>query len=238
MNKIIPSLLLAVLCLATTDAMARGGFSSGGGRGGFSSSSRSFSSSRSTFSSPSRSYGTVTRSYSAPTRTVTRSTTVTRSFGRSPYFGGRYYGGYHYGYGLGWHPYAFGGPFGMGYMYSNGLMEGIIIGSLMHPAGTTVYSGPGYSQPALLYPDGAVVNQQGYQVGTYANGQFAPMANGPLLAQEAPSRDDAASVPQAQAVQPTPVIIQQQSAGWSDGQIAVAIILAIFVFFVFLAVIF
>jgi hypothetical protein len=161
-------------------------------------------------------------------RTVTRSTTVIH---RTPYFGGRYYGGYHYGYGIGWHPYMFGGPWGMGYMYSDGLMEGIIIGSLMHPAGTVVYNGPGYGQSALLYPDGAVVNQQGYQVGTYANGQFAPMTNGPMLAQAAPPRESAAPV-----AQPQPVIIQQ--SGWTDDQIAAALVIGTIVLLVILTVIF
>lgn len=218
MKKSLFAAALLSTVIAFSDADARGGFSSSGGRGGFSSSSRSsFGSSRSFSGS---------RSYSAP-RTVTTTRTVTRSSG---YFGGRYYGGYHYGYGYGWHPYMFGGPFGMGYMYSNGLMEGMIIGSLMHPAGTTVYSGGGYSQPALLYPDGAVVNPQGYQVGTYANGQFAPMANGPLLAQPAPSRD------MQQQVQPQPVVIQQ--AGWDAADYIVGAVLAAVFFVIILAIIF
>ena len=74
---------------------------------------------------------------------------------------------------------------GYGY-YSNGLLEGIIIGNMMHPAGTTMYTGGGYNGQALLYPNGQVVDSNGYQVGTYQNNQFVPMCNGPLLSQPAP----------------------------------------------------
>jgi hypothetical protein len=50
-----------------------------------------------------------------------------------------------------------------------------------------VYAGGGANNGnALLYPDGRVVNQQGQQVGTYQNGQFTEMQNGPMVAQQIP----------------------------------------------------
>jgi hypothetical protein len=49
--------------------------------------------------------------------------------------------------------------FGMGYGYCNGLIEGLIIGELMHSAGTVAYSGGGYNGNALLYYPGAEVAQ-------------------------------------------------------------------------------
>lgn len=150
MKKFIALYILAALFL-TTDAFAKGGFSSSGGRGGFSSSSSSRS-----YSAPSPS-----RSYSAPSRTVT-STTVNKT----------YYNG------------SSGG--GSGYGYGSGLVQGMIIGNLMHPSGTTVYSGGGYNGQALLYPNGTVVDQNGMQVGTYVNGVFTPMQGG-FVAQQAPS---------------------------------------------------
>lgn len=156
-----------VFSMMASVALARGGYSSGG-RGGFSSS---------------RSSG-ISRSYSAPrsvnrpsvTRSITTTTTRTRSGG---------YGGY------GYHPMAMGG-FGMGYGYSNGMMTGLILGNMMHPTGTTVYTGGGYGGQALLYPDGRVVDQSGYQVGNYNNGQFVAQQGG-MVAQPVPS--DAQPVP-------------------------------------------
>lgn len=133
-------------------------------RGGFSSSGG-----KGGFSSSARS-----SSRSAPSRTVT--TTITRSNSYASH-------GY---YARGYHPYMMGG-FGMGYGYSNGLIEGLIIGNLMHPAGTTVYSGGGYNGQALLYPDGRVVDQNGYQVGTYNNGQYMAQQGG-MVAQAAPQQ--------------------------------------------------
>lgn len=76
---------------------------------------------------------------------------------------------------------------GVGYGYSNGLVTGLLIGNMMHPHNTVVYSGGGaHNNNALLYPDGRVVNQNGQQVGTYQNGQFTEMQNGPVVAQPIP----------------------------------------------------
>ena len=191
-NFLLPTLILSAL-LSSSEGMARGGFSSSGGRSG------GFSSSRSS-SSPSR-------SFSSPRTTITRSTTINRSYG------GGYYGGYGYHY----HPMMMYPGFGMGYGYSNGLVEGLIIGNLMHPQGTTVYSGGGYDGQALLYPDGRVVNQEGYQVGTYANNQFTPQAGG-MVAQPAPP----------QAAPPQPVIVKEPD-GYSGWQIVGGIVVFILV---------
>ena len=204
--------LAAILSLAlATDGQARGGFSSGGGRGGFSS-SRSFS-------SPSRSYSS--RSYSAPSRTVT--TTTTRRLG---YYGGGYGYGGHYGYGgyYGYHPMFYPG-FGMGYGYSNGLVEGLIIGNLMHPQGTVAYNGGGYDGQALLYPDGRVVNQQGYQVGNYANGQFTAQMGG-MAAQPAP----------AQAAPSEPVVVENPgpTVGEIIGALVICVLLVLILFAIFM----
>lgn len=76
---------------------------------------------------------------------------------------------------------------GMGYGYSNGLVTGMLIGNMMHPTNTVVYAGGGvHNNNALLYPDGRVVNQNGQQIGTYQNGQFTEMQNGPVVAQPIP----------------------------------------------------
>lgn len=160
------ALLLAFVLIVfaiSADSFARGGFSSGG-RGGFSSSSRpsSFSSSRSYSSS------STTRSYSSPSRT----TVVNNHYGSAGYYGG-------YG-----HPMMMGG-FGMGYGYTNGLVQGMILNQLMFPRGTTVYAGGGYQGNALLLPDGCVADGSGNQVGVYQNGQFTPMQGG-MIAQPAP----------------------------------------------------
>lgn len=76
---------------------------------------------------------------------------------------------------------------GVGYGYSNGLVTGMILGNMMHPHNTVVYTGGGANNNnALLYPDGRVVNQNGQQIGTYQNGQFTEMQNGPIVAQQIP----------------------------------------------------
>jgi hypothetical protein len=102
------------------------------------------------------------------------------------------------------------GGMGMGYGYSNGLLTGLIIGNMMHPHNTVVYTGGGYSGNALLYPDGRVVNQQGYQVGVYQNGQFTAM-NGGMVAQPAPA-DALNHAPQVAQ----PVIIQKTGPSAAD----------------------
>lgn len=194
------TVLLLVFCLSSQDSLARGGFSSGG-RGGFSS-SRSFS-------SPSRSFSAPRRSFSSPSTTTTRrTTTVSRSYG------GRY---------SGYHPMMYPG-FGMGYGYSNGILTGLIIGNLMHPSGTTAYTGGGYSGSALLYPDGRVVDQNGYQVGTYQDGHFNAMQGG-MVAQPAPT--DAAEPP-AQ-----PVVIKRGYSGW---EITGGIIIGVFVIVIIIVI--
>jgi hypothetical protein len=76
---------------------------------------------------------------------------------------------------------------GSGYHYNNGMMTGLLIGNMMHPTNTVVYAGGGaHNNNALLYPDGRVVNQNGQQIGTYQNGQFTEMQNGPMAAQPVP----------------------------------------------------
>jgi len=179
-------LLLLLMLALSAPVFAKGSFS-GGGRSSSFSSGRSYSSSSRSYSSPSRSYSSSTYSSVSRSPSVTRSVTTTRT-----YVGG--------GYG---HPYAMGGM-GMGYGYSNGLVTGMILGNLMHPAGTVVYNGSGaYSGNALLYPNGQVVNQQGYLVGNYADGQFTAVPNGGMVAQPAPS---------VQQAPPQPVVIEDKSA--------------------------
>lgn len=166
MYKFIVIAFSVFITLFSNFAYPKGGFS-GGGRGGFSSGSRSFSSpSR----SPSPSYTTSSAprpmTNSAPRTTTT--TTVTRNTHVSP---GVSYGG-----------------MGMGYGYSNGMLTGLIIGNMMHPHNTVVYTGGGvHNNNALLYPDGRVVAQNGQQVGTYSNGTFTPIENGPIVAQPVPA---------------------------------------------------
>ena len=92
-----------------------------------------------------------------------------------------------------------------------------------------MYNGGGvYNNNALLYPDGSVVNQQGYQVGTYQNGQFTAVQNGPKVAQPVPA-DAGAEVVQPDQAQPTqvaqPVIIQK--TGPSAGEVALYIIIGL-----------
>lgn len=197
------SLLLLLMSISLA-AESKGGFSSGGGggrSGGFSSSGRSssYSSARpSSYSSPSR-----------QTASISRSTTVSRSYSsRVNYGGGHMYGG-----------------FGMGYGYSNGLLTGMIIANMMHPYGTMMYSGPGqYGNNALLYPDGRVVNQQGYLVGNYQNGQFTAIQNGGLIAQQIPQ--------DAFQAQPQPVIIQDNT-----GAIVVGVLVGGLLLFLIVAMI-
>lgn len=139
----------------------------------------------------------ATQTAQAPRTTSTTTTTTTttnRSYSsRVNYSSGVHYGGFGYGY-----------P----YMGMNGLVTGMIIGSMMHPHNTVVYSGPGnYSGNALLYPDGRVVNNQGYQVGTYQNGQYAPVENGAMVAQQ---------VPQDAYQQPQQVVVPKQGPSFIE----------------------
>ena len=115
---------------------------------------------------------------------------------------------------------AYGG-WGMGYGYSNGILTGLLIGSMLHPHGSVMYAGGGmYNNNALLYPDGRVVNQQGYQVGTYNNGQFNAVQNGQMVAQNAPADAYQSSQPQPQQV----VIVKQ---GPTAGEITMSILVGI-----------
>lgn len=120
------------------------------------------------------------------------------------------------------------GPFGMGYGYSNGLIEGMIIGNLMHPTGTTVYSGGGFNGNALLYPDGRVVDQNGYQVGTYQNNQFVPVQNGQMVAQPAPAQYGGPQQP------PMPVQFQTHP---TSGEIAGGVIVGVLIILIIIAMI-
>lgn len=185
MKKVI----IVILMLMCSLADAKGSFSSGGGRGGFSSGG-----SRSSFSAPSRAapMRAMSQPARAPMRTTT-TTTVNRSTTRNYSTHVNYGGGHMYG------------GMGMGYGYSNGILTGMILGNMMHPYGTMMYGGPGmYGNNALLYPDGRVVNQQGYQVGTYANDQFTAQSGG-MVAQAVPQD---AMQPQAQPqAQPVQVIV-------------------------------
>lgn len=178
MKKIMVVVILFLGLMISSFADARGGFSSGGGGRSFSSGS-SFS--RGSFSSSRPSYSSS--SYSRPSYTTTRSTSYRSSSFVQPY-----------------HPY---GGLGMGYSYHNGFLTGLIIGNMMHPYGSMMYTGPGvYANNALLYPNGMVVNQQGYQVGMYQNGQYQNVSNGQYVAQ---------AVPQDAQQQPQPVVIQNDN---------------------------
>lgn len=235
------ALLLAVALAFSGVADAKGGFS-GGGRssGGFSSGGRSMSAAPSRPSAPivapapapsKGGFNSAQRPAqpvqpSAPVQRTTTTTTSTTSVNRTTSGG--------YGYRS---PYVGGGVmyggFGMGYGYSNGLLTGMIIGNMMHPHNTVIYSGGGmYNNNALLYPDGRVVNQQGYQVGMYQNGQFTPV-NGGMVAQAVPA--DAGQYQNSTQVA-QPVIIQ--NTGPSTGEIVGSVIVGIFciilVFVIFL----
>ena len=205
MKKLLSSLLISVMLFQPL-AYAKGGISSGGSgsngaRGGFSSSSGARSSSPSS---------TVSR----PSTTTTTTTTTSRSYS----YGGGYvhpYGGYY-------------GGFGTVYGYNNGLLTGLIIGNMMHPYGTVLYTGPGmYANNALLYPDGRVVNNQGVLIGNYIGGQFVPITNGTVVAQPVPQ--DAIQ----QQQQPTPIRVVQETStveymAWAFG-IALIIVLIILI---------
>ena len=209
MKKFLAVLAISMMLIANV-ADAKGGGSSGGhgGGGGGRSGGGGFSSSagrpNSVATAPSRP-STPAAAPAPQTRTVTTtSTTTTRTAGGGYVGGGMMYGG-----------------MGMGYGYSNGLLTGLIIGNMMHPHNTVVYTGGGYSGNALLYPDGRVVNQQGYQVGTYQNGQFNAV-NGGMVAQPAPA-DALNHAPQVAQ----PVIIQK--TGPSVGEVIGMIFLGIMI---------
>lgn len=191
MNKIYIFIFASLLVFATfADAAVSSG---GGGRGGSFSGGSSFS--RGGSYSGSNSFSRPSQSYSAPRSSTTTTTTTTRR-SSSGYSEG-------YGYGGGYMPY---GGFGMGYGYTNGILTGLIIGNMMHPTGTVMYSGPGaYANNALLYPDGRVVDQSGHIVGTYNNGSFNAIENGGMAAQPIPHD----AIPPQQ--QPIPINVQTKS---------------------------
>lgn len=213
MKKVLAVSLLALSLLSTSYAEARGSFSSGGG-----SRSSSYSSSRSNYASPSRgSFNSGTSSssqrYASPSRQTTTTTTTSISR-RSSNYGGGYGGGY--------------GGYGLGYHYSNGLVTGMIIGSLMYPHHTVVYTGPGvYANNAYLLPDGRVVNNSGYQVGTYTDGQFSEIQNGDMVVQQAPN--DARP-----PTQPQKIVVLDPTPGWVYAVWTVVAVLLIVLFFMFL----
>lgn len=215
--------MMVSLALVATGVDAKGGSSSGGG--GHSSSSSSGGRSSSSFSSGSKG-GFSSSSVSRPSTTTTTTTRSTSTYARSS--NGNYY---HYN-----SPYIGGGMmyggWGMGYGYTNGLLTGMIIANMMHPTGTVMYNGGGqYNNNALLYPDGRVVNQQGYQVGTYQNGQFSPVQNGALVAQQVPA--DAG----AQQVQPQPVVIDNGPSACEIFLYVLLSLVLIFLFVIFVKVI-
>lgn len=222
MKRLISVLVLSLALANVADA--RGGMSSGGGRGGFSSGGRSISSAPAPRPSVAPAPAAPRAPAAAPAPAAPRSTTTTTTSTtttRTRTAGGGYIGG----------PVMYGG-FGMGYGYSNGLLTGLIIGNMMHPHNTVVYTGGGqYNNNALLYPDGRVVNQQGYQVGMYQNGVFTPV-NGGMVAQPAPA-DAVQSAPQV-IQQPTPVVIK---TGPSAGEIVAMVILGFFAVILFVILI-
>lgn len=124
---------------------------------------------------------------------------------------------------------AYGG-LGMGYGYSNGLLTGMILGNMMHPHNTVVYTGGGaHSNNALLYPDGRVVSQSGQQVGTYQNGTFTPISNGPIVAQPVPA--DAIQQPA-----PQPVVIKQETSALEVVGMVLLVCVAVLLFILILGV--
>lgn len=200
MKKTLLAVMLGIALCGTVDAKPGMG---GGSRGSFSAPSAAPRPTPNFAPHPAPAGAPPTAnkgSFSAPpaqTTTRTTTTTVNRTYSSRYVSPGGYYGGW-----------------GMGYGYSNGLLTGLIIGNMMHPTGTVMYTGPGmYANNAVLYPNGQVVNQQGYLVGTYAGGQFNPVQNGPMVAQPAPA--DAG----AQPVQPQqqPQIIYVEKPGPSAG---------------------
>ncbi len=174
--RYIYTLLILAALLAAPESWAKGGFSSGGSRGSFSSSAgRSFgggSSKSFSSSSSSRSFSSSSRSFS--------SSSASRP---SPTIVKNYYGG---GSGYYYHPLTRYPGFGMGYGYSDGFVEGLILGHLLFPTGTTTYTSGGYAGNAVLLPDGRVADERGYQVGTYVDGKFTPVTGGALIAKPAP----------------------------------------------------
>ena len=202
MKSIGKALLILSLFTSIGFADARGGGSGGDGHGGGGHSSGG-GGGRSSGSSISVSRSTAPATTVARTTTTT-STTTTRTGGG---YSGRYIGG----------GYAYGG-LGVGYGYNNGLVTGMILGNMMHPHNTVVYTGGGtYNNNALLYPDGRVVNQNGQQVGVYQNSIFTPINNGPIVAQPLPVDVVAQPTPQ-------PVVIQQETSA-SDAVVMVLLCL-------------
>lgn len=122
------------------------------------------------------------------------------------------------------------GGFGMGYGYSNGLLTGMIIANMMHPQGTAMYAGPGsYGNNALLYPDGRVVNQQGYLVGNYQNGQFSAVSDGSMVAQAVPQD----AFQQQQPIQVAqPVVIQDKGGAILLAALFISLVVVLFIFII------
>jgi hypothetical protein len=129
------------------------------------------------------------------------------------------------------------GGWGMGYGYSNGLLTGMIIANMMHPHGTVMYTGAGqYSNNALLYPDGSVVNQQGYLVGNYVDGVYTPVQNGGLVAKPVPADANGTPVQQVQPQQVAkPIVIQ--NPGPSAGEVLLGALLIFGIFILLIAII-
>lgn len=197
--------------------------SGGGGKGGFSSSSGKPA------AAPMAAPRAGAPATAAPSTrsTTTTTTTTSRSSNysyNSPYVGGgMMYGG-----------------FGMGYGYMNGMLTGLIIGNMLHPHNTVVYNGQGggsnYNNNALLYPDGSVVNKQGYLVGNYVDGVFTPVTNGPMMAKPVPADANGTPVQQVQPQQVAqPIIIQ--NPGPSAGEIALAVLLILGIVILLIAII-
>jgi hypothetical protein len=123
----------------------------------------------------------------------------------------------------------------------NGMMTGLIIANLMHPHNTVMYTGQGggssYSNNALLYPDGSVVNRQGYLVGNYVDGVFTPVADGPMVAKPVPADANGTPVPQVQPQQVAqPIVIP--NPGPSAGEVLLGAILIMGIIFLLFAIIF
>ena len=214
MKKFLAVCAILFFCLAA-DAASRGGFS-GGGRSSssssFSHSSPSVSPNRGGFNSSSA----KPTAPIAPARTTTTTTVTSHSYTSRYVSPGPMYGGW-----------------GMGYGYSNGLLTGMIIGNMMHPMNTVMYVGPGaYTNNALLYPDGRVVDQRGYQVGVYQGGVFTPIANGQYIAQNVPA--DAGAQPIAPVQQPQPVIIK---TGPSVAEVVLTCMAVFFMIMIFFMII-
>lgn len=149
----------------------------------------------------------------APRTATTTTTTTSTTVNRSSSYGGRFVspGGYY-------------GGWGMGYGYNNGFLTGLIIGNMMHPHGTVWYTGPGYySNNAVVYPDGRVVDQRGVVVGTYVGGVFTPVTNGAVVAQAVPA--DAMNNGTYQSSTQPVVLVKTGPSAW---EIAGTIVLGIF----------